>query len=250
MTVEKLIKDASLVQRQLVCRYGVYGKLYRNDDSIILCTEAFRATFSQAGYELCYDNKRVLFSAENSLAVKYVLCAILSEVYGVIKTIDPNKLIKQLESKQFVLEDEYKLMSLLKWVNIPSILIVDRVAGTYSLITEDAQIYLYKNMASLFTDAGARRQLEYPRSMNFEDSHDFAILHKVYKPKVVKPAEAKPKSTKFSFDFTVKACVPVTVEADSYADAVQAALKEISKKSLADVEYEIVDTARKEKHAE
>ena len=248
MISEKIIQDAAYIRRQMAIKLHESVHSCENANGIVLYTRYWAAFLRSDSYTLEFNGQRINISPNNAMAAKYLLCAIQSEIYNLASTIDVNKLRTQLDSKSFLTDFEFALLELFNWINIPYILLWEKMFGRYTLLTENAQIEFRSDRLVIVEDSGKRVQLPYPENYDFSTSKHLAFLHKL--PKTEQKSKPKPVSESvkndYSFKFTVKANVPITVQAESYAEAVKQAIKNISAKSLADTEYEIVNTAYEE----
>lgn len=248
MISEKIIQDAAYIRRQMAITLRELVHSCENANGIVLYTRHWVAFLRSDSYTLEFNKQRIIIPPNSTMAAKYLLCAIQSEVYNLALTIDVNNFRTQLASKSFLTDFEFALLKLFDWINIPYIFLWEKMFARYTLLTETAQIQFRSNQLVIVEDSGKRVQLPYPEDYDFSTSKHLAFLHKV--PKTEQKSKPKHVSesvkNKYSFRFTVKANVPITVQAESYAEAVQQAIKSISDKSLADTEYEIVDTAYEE----
>lgn len=126
MISEKIIQDAAYIRRQMAITLRELVHSCENANGIVLYTRHWVAFLRSDSYTLEFNKQRIIIPPNSTMAAKYLLCAIQSEVYNLALTIDVNNFRTQLASKSFLTDFEFALLKLFDWINIPYIFLWEK----------------------------------------------------------------------------------------------------------------------------
>lgn len=243
----KTIRDFNIVVSNLsyVLDKTHFHKNMQNN-AFVLVGEGWKIYFSDEEY-LIHTSKRsvIRVDATDHLADRHVYWIILSMEYHACTLINTSSVVETLNSRKFISEGQAYLADIITALTVPYILIESR-KSEFIFDFELKQIVLSHNRLTLIDKEHKHgRDYYFPLKDNYLEDNFFKDL--TIKPESNPAAEtscftkSKSKQT-YNFDFTIKANIPISVSADDYESAVQEALKRIAQASLADADYEILES--------
>lgn len=242
----KTIRDFNLIASNLSRALdSAYFRTSTQTDIFVLARDDWKILFSDTDY-LIHTSKHSMIrvDATDPLADRHVYWIILSMEYDACTLINTSSMLETLNSRKFVSETQAYLADIITALKVPYILIESK-KGEFIFDFELKQIVISHNCLTLIDKAHEHgRDIYFPLKDNYLEDNFFKDLTIKPEPKPVVETscftKSKPKQT-YSFDFTIKANIPISVSADDYESAVQEALKRVAQASLADVDYKIIN---------